>query len=466
MSSFRFVPSLTTALFKRLSAFLLVLVLGALALPTGAQAQTFLNFSGPAALVSGVDRQQGAQYRYSAVLPGIDALVTLAQFSGTTALLTNLDDNAAQAPRFQPVITCADNAVASRTCFVRFDFNFVATGTATPALLYGLVVSAQDVDGNGVANGARELIEFTAASSVTLGTTTTTLVAGAPVAGGVQYQQALSTNVQTGIGTGNQYEVYAHYTTALSSLSVIGGNIIGTAGCVSTNTACQRQNSYTFFPVDSDVPSLTVRKISNGGTGTFTFTGNNGWATQPVATSAPATAATSQSEALLNANTATTLNESATSGFTLESIVCTGLGTGAASYTVNGTSGGSVLLNAAATAAGNDIVCTFTNRKLAANLSVTKTNGAAGVVAGSTTAYTITAANNGPDAAPGASVQDTASAGLNCTAVTCAATSANVCPAASFPFSSLSAGITLGPSFPAASTATLTVTCGVTATGQ
>jgi hypothetical protein len=50
--------------------------------------------------------------------------------------------------------------------------------------------------------------------------------------------------------------------------------------------------------------------------------------------------------------------------------------------------------------------------------------------------------------------------------VTCASTAAGMCPAASFPFANLNAGILISPSFPANSTATLTVTCGVTATGQ
>ena len=142
-----------------------------------AQAQTFPNFTGPAALVSGTALSQGAVYRYTSVLPGIDALVTLALFSGTTPAMVSLDDDATNAPRFQPVITCAGNAGA-RECFIRFDFAFVQTTTTTPATVYGLVVSAQDVDGNGVTNGTREFIEFTGASSVTLGTSTTTLVAG------------------------------------------------------------------------------------------------------------------------------------------------------------------------------------------------------------------------------------------------------------------------------------------------
>ncbi len=464
----------------RLAGSLLALS-ASLLLPSMAQAQTFLNFSGTPTLAVGTALSQGAVYRYANVLPGIDALVTLAQFSTpatgvVTATLTLLDDNAltTTTARFQPVITCAGTPTTNLNseCYVKFDFAFVQTGTATPATIYGLVASAQDVDGNSVANAVREFIEFTGASSVTLGTVTTTLIAGTPVAGGVRYNQQASTDVQNGIGTDNKYEAYAHYTTPITTLSIIGGNILGSAGCDSANAGCQRQNSYTFFPVDSNVPSLTVRKISNGGTGTFTFTGNNGWVTQPVTTAVNGATVTSQSEALLNPNTATTLTESAPTGFSLQSITCTGLPAGGtATPTVNGVNGGSVLLNAAATAPGTvaaptNIICTFTNRKLAANLAITKTDGTTTAVAGSTISYTITATNNGPDTAEGAILRDTTSTGLSCTTVTCSSTAVGMCPAASFPFANLAAGILISPNFPVGATATLVVTCGVVATGQ
>lgn len=432
--------------------------------PCIAHAQAFLDLTGPPTLIAGVDRAQGAQYRYSNALPGIDVLVTLAQFSGTTPLLTLVDDNALFPTRFQPVITCAGNAGA-RECFVRFDFAFVLAGTLTPTPVYGLVVSAQDTDGNGATNGVRESVEYTGATTVTLGATTT-LALGTPTIGGIRYVQTSANNLQASIGTGNEYETYARYSTApVTTFSIAGGNVIGSAGCDATQTLCQRQNSYTFLPSDANVPSMTVRKISNGGTSTFTFSGNNGYVTQPITTITPGVAVNGLSEALLNVNAPTTISEAAPFGFTLESIVCSGLGAGTATPTINGTNGGSVLISAAAAVTGNNIVCTFTNRKLAANLSITKANAPGPLTAGSTTTYTIIASNQGPDSAAGALVKDVASAGLNCTTVTCASTSPGMCPSASFPFSNLSSGILVSPSFPAPSTLTLTVTCGVTATG-
>ena len=125
-----------------------LLLLAALALaclwPARVQAQTGPDFLGTPTLVSGTNLQQGAVYRYTNVLPGIDALVTLAQFTNVTTL-DQLDNPATFPARFQPVIRCI--ATSNTTCWVRFDFQFVVSGGNTPALLPRVVASAQDVDG-------------------------------------------------------------------------------------------------------------------------------------------------------------------------------------------------------------------------------------------------------------------------------------------------------------------------------
>jgi uncharacterized repeat protein (TIGR01451 family) len=110
-----------------------------------------------------------------------------------------------------------------------------------------------------------------------------------------------------------------------------------------------------------------------------------------------------------------------------------------------------------------------------AALSVTKTNAVTSLVAGSTTSYTVTFANAGPSAANGALIKDAASAGLVCTSVTCAATTGGAsCPSSMTPQGTLvPTGSTLFfgtgetiTTFPANSSVTLLVNCGVTATGQ
>jgi uncharacterized repeat protein (TIGR01451 family) len=476
------------------AAAMRLLLLTIFLLPAAVNAQTFLDFSGTPTLETGTALQQGARYRYANVLPGIDGLVTLATFSAAgggnaSVTLVTLDAPGSAAPgsttgspdRFQPVIECtAPNN--NRECWIRFNFTFVLAGTNTPATLYGVVVASQDTDGANInnaagnpANGIREFVEFVGANVVTLGigdtaspTTPSTLVAGTAVQGGTRRNQISSANGQAGIGTQDKFEAYANYTSPITGFSVVGGNIIGPTGCVPGATVCPRQNSWSFRPVDASQPSITIRKISNGGIGTFSFTGTNDFVTQPIETLVAGTAVTSQSEALRTVGQATTITESAPAGFALQSITCT-TGSGTATPTVNGTAGGNVVLSAAAIVPGNDIVCTFTNRKLNADLVIAKTNSVAGLTAGNTTTYSIVATNNGPDAAPGTVITDTASAGLDCTTtnVTCssAAPATGVCPSASFPFSNLSgAGVTL-TAFPNGASATLTVTCTVTATG-
>ncbi|CAN5683573.1 hypothetical protein BH11PSE7_BH11PSE7_23400 [soil metagenome] len=98
-------------------------------------------------------------------------------------------------------------------------------------------------------------------------------------------------------------------------------------------------------------------------------------------------------------------------------------------------------------------------------LSITKTNSVSSVPAGGTFNYTITVVNSGPAAAAGTTVSDPPPTGLSCTTVTCTAAGSVSCPASPFPFSVLSSGVQLTPTFAASSTATFVVTCGTTATG-
>jgi uncharacterized repeat protein (TIGR01451 family) len=122
----------------------------------------------------------------------------------------------------------------------------------------------------------------------------------------------------------------------------------------------------------------------------------------------------------------------------------------------------------------NSSVFPVTIGQLAA-LSVTKTNAVTALVAGSTTSYTVTFANAGPSAANTALIKDFASAGLVCTSVTCAATTGGAsCPSSMLTLGTpvpagstnfFSTGETIG-TFPANSSVSLLVNCGVTATGQ
>ncbi len=103
--------------------------------------------------------------------------------------------------------------------------------------------------------------------------------------------------------------------------------------------------------------TLTLTKISHGGTRAFTFTGNNGWSSQTLTTTVPGVGVTGATQTLNNPLTATTITEALPPGFVLSSVACTGMGAGGAVTT--GTN--SFTLNAAAMDAGSEIACTVTN---------------------------------------------------------------------------------------------------------
>jgi uncharacterized repeat protein (TIGR01451 family) len=105
-----------------------------------------------------------------------------------------------------------------------------------------------------------------------------------------------------------------------------------------------------------------------------------------------------------------------------------------------------------------------------AGLDISKSSTPTGTIsAGSTIIYTITLSNTGPAAADGSLFRDPPATGLSCSAITCTSAVNTTC-AASVPPASVTianlqgSGIPVS-SFPASSSLTFSVTCGVTATG-
>ena len=218
------------------------------------------------------------------------------------------------------------------------------------------------------------------------------------------------------------------------------------------------------------VPTVTIAKITTGGVGTFTFSGDNGIAVQNLTTTAPNTAVTGAAQSLSAAGTPTTLTENPATGFVLKSIVCTGLGAGGTA--TPDLAARTVVLDAAATTSDANITCTFTNAA-ATDLQITKTNTPLNgstdrtddtVLAGLPREYTIVATNLGPIAANDAVVQDTPVSGLTCSSAVCGSeTNGAACPAATGgPLATaLQTGIAI-PTLPANGSVTFTLTCTVT----
>lgn len=236
------------------------------------------------------------------------------------------------------------------------------------------------------------------------------------------------------------------------------GNIID--GNTTNNTATD---------VDQSVPLLTIRKTSVGGVDSFGFTGTNGVVTQTLVTAVAGTPVSGAAQALTAAGTATTITEStAPVTYRVTDITCTGLGAGGTA--TPDLTNRAVVLNAAATAAGANIVCTFTNTLQQADLQVVKTASPNPVVSGDVVTYTLVVSNNGPSPASNVLLTDSASAGQTCTTpsttATCTATGGASCPSPTVPVTTLlGSGVTI-PSLPVGGQVSITLQCTVTASGQ
>ncbi len=223
----------------------------------------------------------------------------------------------------------------------------------------------------------------------------------------------------------------------------------------SINVAANTQ--YTCTITNTPRPSVTVRKISEGGIGTFAFTGSNGIAAHSITTTSAGQAVAGPPQVFASLNTATTLTEAQTAGYSLTDVQCSGLPAGL-SATVD-LANRRVTLPAAAAVQGASIVCTFTN-KAGADLSVSKTNAVTSLVSGTTTRYAVVARNAGPGDASDAVLRDVPGSGLkNCTVTTCSATNGAACPAT---LSNLltPAGVAISP-FPVNGQVELQVQCTV-----
>jgi uncharacterized repeat protein (TIGR01451 family) len=139
------------------------------------------------------------------------------------------------------------------------------------------------------------------------------------------------------------------------------GNWSCTAGTLTgTSLALSPGQTSTCTINNIKLPTLTLQKISNGGTGDFGFAGTNGVTAQTITTTTAGGTFTGALMTLTAATTATDITETMPSSFwEIQAAACTGMGTGGTA-----TLSGSVLtLDAAATAPGRNIVCTFTNRR-------------------------------------------------------------------------------------------------------
>lgn len=226
--------------------------------------------------------------------------------------------------------------------------------------------------------------------------------------------------------------------------------------------------------VDTNLPAPTVQlaKLSQGGTGTFTFTMANLSATDAgITTTTAGTVTTSPLvSSVIDPAVPVTVTEAAHPTLGLDDASCTDL---ESASTGNPASFGSLAGDTLSIAPGNllpgaRIVCTFSNR-LRVDVATVKTASPASVRTGEVVTYTITLANNGPGDASAVVLSDQPGAGQDCTdpstTATCAGSGGATCPGSTVPVADLlGAGVTI-TELPVGGEVVVTLQCRVTATG-
>jgi uncharacterized repeat protein (TIGR01451 family) len=142
------------------------------------------------------------------------------------------------------------------------------------------------------------------------------------------------------------------------------------------------------------LPTLQVRKTTTSGTGAFTFTGNNGFDTEVLMTTAVSTPVSGTVQTLDTPGLVTTITDGIPdSGWAATTATCTGTAGGNVSFN---TAARELTLNATATAVNTNLVCIFTNDDVAPRLTLAKTvtNDNGGTAAAS--AFTLVAAGPTP----------------------------------------------------------------------
>jgi uncharacterized repeat protein (TIGR01451 family) len=200
-----------------------------------------------------------------------------------------------------------------------------------------------------IASGGSPLASTTTTGAGT--TVTTGLATLAPFNPGV-----LHTLSEAASGTTDLSDYTSTYSCANASSGT--GTVLPSGTGTSFSLTPASGDDITCTVVNTRRPvTLTLTKISEGGTRAFTFTGNNGWTSQTLTTTATGVGVTGTTQTLTNPLVATTINEALPSGFQLSNVTCTGMGTGGT--VTQGAS--SFTLNAAAVDAGSNIACTITN---------------------------------------------------------------------------------------------------------
>jgi len=122
-------------------------------------------------LVSGIDNSQGAIYRFSNVIPGIDAEVKLKKFSRPDIVMSNIDNNTFGWDKaFQPEFGLAGLVDPYQNWYIDFEIIFYEAGTNNRKIINEFDITSLDVDGD--ANSISEYITVETPSTFSYSTVT------------------------------------------------------------------------------------------------------------------------------------------------------------------------------------------------------------------------------------------------------------------------------------------------------
>ncbi|MCP5176768.1 MAG: hypothetical protein H6997_04330 [Moraxellaceae bacterium] len=187
-----------------------------------------------------------------------------------------------------------------------------------------------------------------------------------------------------------------------TNLACTGGSTLASGAVGRSITISNSTIATTCTYTNAKLPNITITKISNGGVGSFDFTGTNGFSNQAITTVSSGVGVAGATQRLTTAGVATQITETVPYGFALTNVSCTGLGTGTATVNYNTAT---VTLDANATAGPNNIACTFTNTAYGTTptdplLKTTRFSAVPDVptiVRGFSGTQTIVMTNHGPD---------------------------------------------------------------------
>ena len=149
------------------------------------------------------------------------------------------------------------------------------------------------------------------------------------------------------------------------------------SGMITAGTSGGGAAANGFVTISCIDPQITVSKISNGGTGTFAFSGSNGFGGHNITTATAGAAAAGPVQVLTSPGISTSVTESALpAGFLLTAISCTGMGVGGTATPNLATR--TVTFNPTATVSGSNISCTFTNTRATIKFRKITLNGTGG----------------------------------------------------------------------------------------